>query len=153
MTQTARTGARLGRGVVAFVLAVLVAVVLGAVIQTQYNLAALIQLGAEIPLSVRLRTTGEDLIGFSPVYAVLVVLALAFSLPVAALVSRGLPQVRGLVYALAALAGLIVAVLVVNHLAPMPTLIAATRVWHGLLLMALAAALAGWLFARWLPQR
>ncbi|KAF0806414.1 glucose/sorbosone dehydrogenase [Alcanivorax sp. S71-1-4] len=152
MTQTAGTGARLGRGVVAFVLAVLVAVVLGAVIQTQYNLAALIQLGAEIPLSVRLRTTGEDLIGFSPVYAVLVVLALAFSLPVAALVSRGLPPARGLVYALAALAGLIVAVLVVNHLAPMPTLIAATRVWHGLLLMALGAAVAGWLFARLMPR-
>ncbi len=152
MTHTAGTGARLGRGLVAFVVAVLVAVALGAVIQTQYNLAALIQLGAEIPLAVRLRTTGEDLMGFSPIYAVLVVLALACSLPVAALVSRGLPQARGLVYALAALAGLIVAVLVVNHLAPMPTLIAATRVWHGLLLMALGAAVAGWLFARLMPR-
>ena len=152
MTQTAGTGARLGRGLFAFLVAVLVAVAFGAVIQTQYNLAALIDLGADIPLSVRLRTTGEDLIGFAPIYAVLVVLALAGSLPLAALVSRGLPQVRGVVFALAALAGLLVAVWVVNYLAPMPTLIAATRVWHGLLLMALGAALAGWLFARLLPR-
>lgn len=152
MTQTAGTGARLGRGLVAFVVAVLVAVMLGAVVQTQYNLAALIDLGADIPLSVRWRTTGEDLIGFAPIYSVLVVLALGGSLPVAALMSRQLPKARGLVYALAALAGLIVAVLVVNHLAPMPTLIAATRVWHGLLLMALGAVVAGWLFARLMPR-
>src|SRR5690606_21119826 len=124
MTQTAGSGRRLGRGLMAFVVAVLVAVVIGAVIQTQYNLAALIRLGADIPLSVRWRTTGEDLLGFSPIYSILVVLALACSLPVAALISRRLPRVRGLVFALAALAGLIVAVQVVNHLAPMPTLIA-----------------------------
>lgn len=133
----------------AFLVAVVVAVALGAMIQTQYNLAALAALGVDIPLAIRLRTTGQDLLGFSPVYAVLVVLALLCSLPVAALCARRLSQrAQLLVYGLAALVGLVVAVLVVNQLVPMPTLIAATRAWHGLLLLALAAGVGGVVFAR-----
>lgn len=138
----------------AFLVAVVVAVALGAMIQTQYNLAALAALGVEIPLAIRLRTTGQDLLGFSPVYAVLVTVALLCSLPVAALCARRLSaRAQPLVYGLAALVALVVAVLVTNQLVPMPTLIAATRAWHGLLLLALAAGVSGVVFARLLRAR
>ncbi|HBX54144.1 MAG TPA: hypothetical protein DEH10_01835, partial [Pseudomonas sp.] len=62
------------RPLLLFVLAVLVATVVGSIIQTQFNLAALQAIGAPMPLDVRLRTTGQDLLGFSPTLGLLVTL-------------------------------------------------------------------------------
>ncbi len=62
MTQPLSVGARVLR----FVIALLAGVILGSVVQTQINLAALQALGVAIPFSVRASTTGQDLIHFAP---------------------------------------------------------------------------------------
>ncbi|WP_296131547.1 hypothetical protein [Pseudomonas sp. Ga0074129] len=61
-----------------FLFAVLLSSALGGVVQTQFNLANLQALGAPMTLSVRLHTTALDLLGFSPLFAVLVLLRPCF---------------------------------------------------------------------------
>ena len=47
----------------------MLATVWGSVVQTQWNLQALVDLGVAIPMVERARATSQDLIGFAPVYA------------------------------------------------------------------------------------
>jgi glucose/arabinose dehydrogenase len=132
-----------------FLAALVTGVILGSVVQTQLNLLALQTLGVTIDIGTRLSATIHDLLNFGPVYAVLFGAAFLPSQAVATRVSRITgPQFRGPVFALAAVAGLWTAVATANALAPMPTLIAATRFPAGLAAVLATAALAGWLFAR-----
>lgn len=141
------------RVIAAFVAAVLATAVVGAVVQTQFNLAALQSLGLEIPLAVRLRTTGQDIAGFGAVWGVMAAVALLFALPVAAGLSRFLPRQRSWLYALAGFAGLLGAIVFANALAPVPALIAATREVPGTLLMSLSGSAGGLIFARFTARR
>jgi glucose/arabinose dehydrogenase len=134
--------------VLAFVIALIVGSVLGSLIQTQFNLQALEALGVEISMGARLETSARDLANFAPLYAILFGVSFLFSQSVAALVVRLAGIVgRWWLYPLAAAAGLWVTLMLVNALAPMPTLIAATRGTGGLIAMLVAAAISGWLFA------
>ncbi|MDT8437376.1 MAG: hypothetical protein RQ729_00030 [Wenzhouxiangellaceae bacterium] len=130
--------------------AVIVAVLVGSIIQTQFNLAAIAALGASIGLADRLATTAHDLVHFSPVYAFPVAVALAIAWPIAALASRRLPGGRRTWFALAGFSAVLVMIAVMNRALPI-TAIAATRELAGTLLLAAGGALAGWLYAR-LPQ-
>lgn len=141
-----RTSVR--RRVIAFLAAVLTATSWGAIVQTQFNLQELQALGATVPLELRLLTTAQDLIGFGPLYSLVVVVALGLAFPMAALVARLVPGWRGALFALAGLAGLIVAIRLVDAATPPPVLIAATRSTLGLLTMTLGGAFGGWLYAR-----
>jgi glucose/arabinose dehydrogenase len=132
----------------AFVAALVVGSVLGSLIQTQFNLQALEALGVEIGMGARLKTSVQDLVNFAPLYAILFGVSFLFSQGVAALVVRLAGNVGRLwLYPLAAAVGLWVTLMIVNTLAPMPTLIAATREIGGLMAMLVTAAIAGWLFA------
>lgn len=133
--------------VLAFLLAVAAATLLGTMVQTQINLAALGALGLEVPWDVRLRTTGQDLAGFTRTMAPLVLVVLALALPVATWLARRGRRARTLLCALAAGLGFCVALWIVDPLVPMPTLIAATRGIPGTLAMAVCVALGGALFA------
>ena len=144
MTQPLSVGARVLR----FVIALLAGIILGSVVQTQINLAALQALGVAIPFSVRASTTGKDLIHFAPLYAAVLLPGFAMSQVAAALiVRRKVRKCRALIHALAAVVGLWVTFWLANALAPMPTLIAATRGPLGLAAMLATAGLAGWLLA------
>lgn len=142
-----------GRRVFAFVAALLIAAVWGSMVQTQFNLQALAALDVDIPLRVRGLTTLQDLVGFGPVYAGIVLAAWLPAFLVAALLVRAWPHARVPLYALAAGVGLIAAVRAVDAVAPMPVLIDATRGIGGLLLMALGSLLAGAAFAWWTRPR
>ena len=133
-------------------LAWLLAAAWGSVVQTQWNLQALVGLGVDIPAAERARTTWQDLAGFAPVYAGLLAAGWLPALCAAAFLARRWPVWRGPLLAAAAAAGMVAAVRTVDALAPMPVFIDATRGWPGLLVMAAGAALAGWLYAR-LTQR
>ncbi|MFY0989669.1 hypothetical protein [Halomonas sp. C05BenzN] len=135
------------RLLVAYVAAVLDATLLGSIVQTQFNLAALSALGAEISFSTRLATTGQDLLGFTPLYGSLVAVMMLVAMPVATLVTRWLGTGAWPMHALAAALGLWVMLSIVDALAPMPTLIAATRSPEGTLAMMATAALGGWGYA------
>lgn len=130
-----------------FVAALSLAVLWGSIAQTQFNLAALTSLGAEIGTGTRLATTGQDLLGFGPLYAAVVGVILLVALPIAAALTRLMPRFRLLWFTVSAGVGWLVALRLIDALVPMPTLIAATRDWPGLVVMAIGVALAGALFA------
>lgn len=137
----------LSRPLLAYVVAVLDATLAGSVVQTQFNLAALTALGAEISWATRLATTAHDLLGFTPLYGSLVAVMLLGAMPAAALVTRWLGFGAWAIHALAAALGLWMTLWIVDALAPMPTLIAATRSMGGTLAMMASAAVGGWGYA------
>jgi hypothetical protein len=129
-------------------LALVLAAAWGSVVQTQWNLQALVGLGLEIPLADRLRTTGQDLMGFAPVYAGILAAGWLPALLVAALMARWWPAGRIPLLAVAAGVGMVAAVRAVDAVAPMPVFIDATRHLPGLLAMASGAVVAGWIYAK-----
>lgn len=129
-------------------LAWLLAVAWGSVVQTQWNLQALAALGVDMPWAVRARTTWQDLLAFAPVYGGIVAAGWLPALVLAALIARRWPAGRGALLAAAAGAGMVAAVRAVDAVAPMPAFIDATRHMPGLLSMAAGAVLAGALYAR-----
>lgn len=129
-----------------FCVAVLVATLLGSVVQTQFNLAALQQLGATIPNGVRLQATLHDLLSFSPTFAALVIAAFVVALPLAVWLSGALGA-RWLVFALAGALSVWLALIVANALAPMPTLIGANRSLAGTLALMACGSIGGLAFA------
>lgn len=132
----------------ALLLALLVAAAWGSVVQTQWNLQALVGVGVEIPAVLRLRTTLQDLLGFAPVYASIVAAGWLPALAVAALLARRWPAGRTALLAVAAGAGVVAALRSIDAVAPMPVFVDATRHWPGLLAMAAGAVFGGWLYAR-----
>lgn len=141
------------RHLVPLLLAWLLAASWGSVVQTQWNLQALAGLGVDIPWIDRLRQTGQDLLGFAPVYGGILAAGWMPALAVAALLARRWPAGRPALLALAAGAGMVAAVRTVDAVAPMPVFIDATRHLPGLLAMAAGAVAAGLLYARLTSRR
>lgn len=138
--------------IAAFVFATLVATALGCIVQTQVNLAAIVAMGVEVPPWMRLRTTLQDLLGFSRTMAPIAVATLLLALPVATWIARRVGSGRTALCALGAAVGFYVAIPLANAAASMPALIAATRGAPGMAAMALALAAGGAVFG-WLTQR
>jgi hypothetical protein len=120
----------------------------GSVVQTHWNLRALVDVGVNIPAADWLRVMAQDLMGFAPVYGGILATGWLIALPVAGVLARWWPAGRSALLALAAGAGMVAAVRAVDAVAPMPVFIDATRGLPGLLAMAAGAVLAGWLYAR-----
>lgn len=120
----------------------------GSVVQTQWNLQALVGLGIDVASAERARATWQDLIGFAPVYGGILAVGWLIALPVASWLARRWPAWRSALLAVAAGVGMVAAVRAVDAVAPMPVFIDATRGLPGLLAMASGAALAGLLYAR-----
>jgi hypothetical protein len=129
-------------------LAWVLASVWGSVVQTRWNLQALVEVGVRIPASDWVRVIGQDLVGFAPVYGGILAAGWLFALPAASALARWWPAGRRVLLALAAGVGMVVAVRAVDAVAPMPVFIDATRGLPGLLAMAAGAVVAGWLYAR-----
>ena len=120
---------------------------MGSVLQTQFNLANLQALGAPMPLGVRVQTTCLDLLGFSPTFAVLVILGFIFALPAASRLARAWPTWRWLLFTLAGALAVLAAMALANALLPMPTLIGANRSLAGTLGLMVCGSLGALLFA------
>jgi len=122
------------------------AVVLGSVMQTQFNMASLADLGVEIGWGERLAATWHDLINFTPAYALLVSIAFALAWPVAGLLKRWLPDQRPLLFTLAGFSAIWAMIAIMNQALPV-TGIAATRGLAGVFALSLCGAAAGWIYA------
>ncbi|MFN2410706.1 MAG: PQQ-dependent sugar dehydrogenase [Halomonas sp.] len=134
--------------VVPFIIALLVGVMLGSVVQTQLNLAALQSMGVAIPPDVRITTTWQDLLSFAPLYALLFGVGFVVSQTAAVLLCRRLGGRYPMLLCVGAgIVGLWVTLWLVNTLAPPPTLVAATRGITGLVAMLATAGVAGAVFA------
>ena len=129
-----------------FCLAVLSASVIGSIVQTQFNLAAIRSLGVPIPLTDWLSTMLADILGFTPVMAAITTAVFIVSIPVAGWLAKFAPDWRQFIFALGGTIGFLLALEIVDALAPMPTLIAATRDWLGRASMAVCAGLGCWLY-------
>jgi hypothetical protein len=138
---------------IAFAGAALLAIAWGSLVQTQFNLNALVALGVEMPARLRLQTSLQDLVGFGPVYAGIVLAAWVPSFAVAGWLAQRAPAWRAALFTLAAGVALPIAIRAVDAVAPMPVLIDATRGLGGLLTMALGSAAGGALFAGWTRPR
>jgi hypothetical protein len=132
----------------AFLAAVVLTVVWGAVVQTQYNLAALTGIGVDIGPGVNLRATLTDAFsGFSPTYGgyvVLPALLVAFFLVWFVVRRAGAPL---LWFALAGGLAILAGIPLVYWLSPLALLIGASRDFSSVVLMAVGGALGGMLFA------
>ncbi len=135
--------------IIPFIGAVAVAVAWGSVVQTHYNLQALVSLGVDISGSVRGSTTMRDLFGgFSPTYGGYVVApALLVAFLVAGAVARAVRRWRAGWFALAGFLGIAAAIPLVNYLAPVALLVGASREPSSIFWMAVGGALAGLLFS------
>ncbi|MCB8888697.1 PQQ-dependent sugar dehydrogenase [Vreelandella malpeensis] len=130
-------------------IALVAGILLGSIIQTQINLAALARMGVEISLARRIATTLWDLVTFSPIYALLFSVGFLISQTVALTISRLVlhGRYRLALCPLLAIVALFATLHIVNHFAPMPTLVAATRTTFGLVAMLASAGFAGLLLA------
>lgn len=139
----------------AALLALLIAIVWGSVVQTQYNLAALASIGADVG-SVRIQATLRDVFsGFFPTYGGYVVLpALLVAFGIALLVERRLPSFARIpLFALAGGLAVFLAIPIVNQLAPVALLVGATRDWSCTFWMSIGGVVAGLAFTLLAPAR
>lgn len=138
------------RLLLAYLAAIAAAAVAGSVLQTQINLAALRTLGAEIDPATRLLTTGQDLLGFAPLWAAILALGFLIAFVCARILAVFLPARRSGLYVLAGTVSVFVTLWLMRLLLPI-TVIAATREPTGVVLIGLTGVLGGWVFARLAP--
>lgn len=132
--------------IVMWLLAVLIATLLGSIVQTQFNLAALASLGVEISAATRLRATAHDLAGFTPLYGAVIATAFVIALPLASLLARRWLNAGTWLYPLAGGLGILAALLLMAAVLPI-TPVAAARSAPGLLALAACGVIAGWAYA------
>lgn len=137
-----------GRVVLVFLLAVLVAVVWGSLVQTNYNLQALASIGVEVG-DVRAATMVRDVFsGFTPTYGGYMVLpALLVAFAIAWFIVRRYPALRIALFVVAGYLAVLAAIPLVNFLSPLALLVGASRDTGAIFWMAGGGALAGLLFA------
>lgn len=152
MTTSAPAAPGWSRRLLAFAAALVIAAVWGSLVQTQFNLQLLLPF-VDVPARVRALTTLQDLAGFAPLYALMLLVAWLPAFAVAMLLARALPAMRTPLYALAAGVAMIAAVKITDAAVPPPVLIDATRSLEGLLSMAAGCVLGGALFAHWTRAR
>lgn len=129
----------------ALVLAVLVTTVLASVTQSLFNLWSLQSMGVALEPVHWVETVGADLVGFSPLMAIVTGATFVVAFPLGSLVVRLIPS-RALVFTLAGALGMLAALALLNHLTPPPTLIAATRGLAGTLAFMVCAGIGGLLY-------
>lgn len=129
----------------AYVIAVLVAYLLGAIAATQSVLASLEGMGVVVSAGERLSTTGQDLIGMFPTYGLIIAVAFAIALPVATTIAKYLPGWRAVGLAAAGVVAMTVPHLLMRELLEISP-VAATRSAVGLLVQGLAGAMGGYAF-------
>jgi hypothetical protein len=125
----------------AYIIAVLLAAALSSIVQSQFNLWAIAALVQQLTIEDWMATVWFDLRSFTPTMLVI----MAPTLLLVLLASRLVHAVTGLNYfwlgVISSALGLLLALSVINALAPMPTLIAASRSITGSIALALCAAL------------
>lgn len=132
-----------------WLLAVMTTSVLGSIVQTQFNLAAVAALGVAIDPAMRLQTTLLDLIRFAPLFAAIVAVGFLVALPLSSWLARGRAG-RGWLHPLAGAAALLLALLLMRWLVGL-TPIAAARTAPGMLALVSSGAVGGWVWGRLRP--
>ena len=128
--------------ITAYLLAVIVTYLIAAPLVTQFNLAAIVGLGYEVPVLVRLVTTLQDLAGLIPLYAPVLSLALALAFVFTHYVLGRLINPTLMLFALAGFVAVATAHLTMNAALGLVA-VAPVRSYPGLLSQAIAGGLGG----------
>ncbi len=139
------------RPLLAYLAATLTTATLGSLIQTQFNLAALQDLGAPITPSIHLQASAQDLLGFAPLWAAILALGFLIAFVTALLISHALKRHRTILLITAGTVAVFATLWLMQMALPI-TVIAATRGSVGFVLMGLTGAVGGWAFA-WVSSR
>ncbi len=136
------------RPIGSFFAAVIVAIILGSIASTHFVLAALSDLGIEIPFDDRLSMTLQDIVGIAPLYGAVIGAGLLVAFVAAVFVSKLAPSLRWLVYLVAGgtAVGVTLATLQTVFGGIMP--ISGARSTAGFLSQIAVGAIAGYVFAR-----
>jgi hypothetical protein len=134
-----------GRILLAYLVAVLVTYLLGAMAATQSVLASLESMGVVVSMGERISTTGRDLIGMFPTYGLIVAVALAIALPIATAIARYLPGWRAFGLVAAGVVAIVLPHILMRELLEISP-VAATRTVMGLLVQGLAGGVGGFAF-------
>lgn len=129
-----------------FLAAFFVLNIIGVIVSTQFNLGHLLALGVDVPFATRLSTTLFDLISMQPLFGSIFGLGLLIALLVGNLITKWIKILPDLVFALAGFASVAVTLTALKA-AFQITAIGAARQWDGFLSLALAGALAGYVFS------
>ncbi len=130
----------------AFLISVLAAAIVGAVVQTQFNLAALTRLDVAVSLNQRVAMTGADIVHFAPVFALLLAAVFLPAFLAAGWIVRRHPARRTALFILAGGTAVLGALVTMNALMPL-TPIQMTRDALGLLALSTTGLIGGWVFA------
>lgn len=133
--------------VLAFMSSIIIAGMLGSIVQTHFNLMAMQTIGPPISMTTRLEVTGYDLRYFSPNLMLMMAFTFLLAFPISHLLARFQPRQFVAWCAVGAGVGFWFALQLADTVLPMPTLIAATRTTAGTLWMVLSACAAGAVYA------
>jgi hypothetical protein len=136
------------RVALAFAIAVAIAAIGGSLISTTTVLQNQQALGLEIPASEWLSAYVHDVIGFAPVYGGVVAVGFVVAFLVAEVLQRLLPGLRTLAFTLAGGAAVFAALALMEVLLFEMPLIAAARTDLGVVALAGAGALGGFVYAK-----
>lgn len=145
------TRVRFLTAVLGFVLATLILTVLGIVFQTGFVLTMLSDVGAQIGFGAGASMVFDDLLGFGPIYGVLIAIGLLVALPVASIAHRVTKLPRALVFAGAGAVCMLVMLVAMEQAFFGVQLVAGARTLPGLMGQVLAGAIAGFAFTRLTP--
>lgn len=131
------------RVIAVYLLAVLVATILGGLVQAQVELATLAE--APVTFSERLAATWQVLPGLLPTFIAMLAAALVVALPIAEALSRIFRPWRWLLFALAGAGGIWAAFKLVGSFLPEPAFTAPSQTWQWVAML-VAVAIGSWLF-------
>ena len=120
--------------------------VIGATVQTQFNLGHLLALGIDVPFSTRISTTLYDIVSLQPLFGTIFGIGFLIAMIVGHVIAKLVKTLPDLVFALAGFAAMGVTLLALKA-AFQITAIGAAREWDGFLSLCVVGALAGYAFS------
>lgn len=129
-----------------FIAAFIVLNVIGATVQTQFNLGHLLALGIDVPFSTRISTTLYDIVSLQPLFGAIFGIGFLIAMIVGHVIAKLVKTLPDLVFALAGFAAMGVTLLALKA-AFQITAIGAAREWDGFLSLCVVGALAGYAFS------
>ena len=129
-----------------FITAFIVLNVIGATVQTQFNLGHLLALGIDVPFSTRISTTLYDIVSLQPLFGAIFGIGFLIAMIVGHVIAKLVKTLPDLVFALAGFAAMGVTLLALKA-AFQITAIGAAREWDGFLSLCVVGALAGYAFS------
>ncbi len=136
------------RPIGSFFAAVIVAIILGSIASTHFVLAALSDLGVDIPFGDRVSMTLQDIVGIAPLYGSIIGAGLLVAFVAAIFVSKLAPNLRWFVYLVAGGTAVGVTLVTLQTVFGGIMPISGARSTAGFLSQIAVGAIAGYVFAR-----